>query len=157
MEGSLTYSIAGFEKIGVQGDFWAVHNPPHLVSFVRLHRPPRAPVHRQSARQASRRRCRPSTVQGCLTVARIWTRAKWTSTPLHDSIYYNSQAHSFHSTVSIYYLNVLDRTARGGAPCSASSVEWSDRSEGSVRPVAVQNGDDPTNASPGGTRRGKRV
>jgi len=28
---------------------------------------------------------------------------------------------------------------------------------GAVRPVAVHNGDDPTNARPGGTRRGKRA
>ena len=40
MEGSLTYSIAGFEKIGVQGDFWAVRRPPHLVFFARLLRRP---------------------------------------------------------------------------------------------------------------------
>jgi len=49
----------------------------------------------------------------------------------------------------------LGRAARGGAPCSTSCVEWSDRSEGPVRPVAVQNGDDPTNAHPGGTPSGQ--
>ena len=45
----------------------------------------------------------------------------------------------------------LGRATQGGAPCSTSRVERSDRSEGPVKPVAVQNGDDPTNARPGGT------
>ena len=49
----------------------------------------------------------------------------------------------------------LGRAARGGAPCSTSCVERSDRSEGPVRPVAVQNDDDPTNARPGGTPSGQ--
>ena len=53
------------------------------------------------------------------------------------------------------HTNALDRAVRGGAPCSASCVERSDRSEGPVRPVAVQNGDDPTNARPGGTPSGQ--
>ena len=49
----------------------------------------------------------------------------------------------------------LGRAARGEAPCSTSCVERSDRSGGPVRPVAVQNGDDPTNACPGGTPSGQ--
>jgi hypothetical protein len=52
------------------------------------------------------------------------------------------------------HTNVLDHAAQGGAPCSTSCVERSDRSEEPVRPVAVQNGDDPTNAHPGGTPSG---
>ena len=55
---------------------------------------------------------------------------------------------------SSQHMNVLDRTVRGGAPCSASCVERSDRSEGPVRPVVVQNDDDPTNARPEGTPLG---
>jgi len=53
------------------------------------------------------------------------------------------------------HMNALDCATRGGAPCSASCVERSDRSEGPVKPVAVQNGDDPTNARPGGTPSGQ--
>ena len=53
------------------------------------------------------------------------------------------------------HTNALDRAVRGEVPCSASCVERSNRSEGPVRPVAVQNGDDPTNASPGGTPSGQ--
>ena len=59
-----------------------------------------------------------------------------------------------HTTVDAFsgqHTNALDRAVRGGAPCSASCMERSDRSEGPVRPVAMQNGDDPTNAHPGGT------
>ena len=55
---------------------------------------------------------------------------------------------------SSQHMNVLDRAARGGAPCSASCVERSEWSEGPVRPVAVQNDDDPTNARPEGTPSG---
>ena len=53
------------------------------------------------------------------------------------------------------YTNALDRAARGGAPCSASCIGWPDRSEKLVRPVAVQNDDDPTNAHPEGTLSGQ--
>ena len=53
------------------------------------------------------------------------------------------------------YMIALDCAARSGAPCSVSCVERSDRSEGPVRPVAVQNDDDPTNARPGGTPSGQ--
>ena len=63
-----------------------------------------------------------------------------------------------HTTVDAFsgqHTNALDRAVRGGAPCSASCVERSDRSEGPVRPVAVQNGDVPTNARPGGTPSGQ--
>ena len=56
---------------------------------------------------------------------------------------------------SSQHMNVLDRAARGGAPCSASCVERSDRSKGPVRPVVVQNDDDPTNARLGGTPFGQ--
>ena len=53
------------------------------------------------------------------------------------------------------HTNTLDRAAQGGAPCSTSYVERSDRLEEPVRPVAVQNDDDPTNAHPGGTPSGQ--
>ena len=53
------------------------------------------------------------------------------------------------------HTNALDGAVQRGAPCSTSCVERSDRSEGPVRPVAVQNGDDPTNARPGGTPSGQ--
>ena len=50
------------------------------------------------------------------------------------------------------HMITLGRATRGGAPCSTSCVE---RSDWSGRPVAVQNGDDPTNARPGGTPSGQ--
>ena len=53
------------------------------------------------------------------------------------------------------HMIALGRAARGGVPCSTSCVERSDRSDGPVRPVAVQNSDDPTNARPGGTPSGR--
>ena len=53
------------------------------------------------------------------------------------------------------HTNALDRATRGGAPCSTSYAERSDRSEEPVRPVAVQNGDNPTNAHPGGIPLGQ--
>jgi len=55
------------------------------------------------------------------------------------------------------HTNALDRATREETPYSASCVERSDRSEESVRPVAVQNDDDQTNAHSGGTRRDKRT
>ena len=54
------------------------------------------------------------------------------------------------------HTNTLDRAARGGGSrASGVSVERLDRSERPVRPVAVQNDDDPTNARPGGTPSGQ--
>ena len=53
------------------------------------------------------------------------------------------------------HTNTLDRATRGEAHCSTSCVERSDRLSGPVRPVAVQNDDDPTNVHPGGTPSGQ--
>ena len=70
-------------------------------------------------------------------------------------LYYHIYGNGGVDVFSGQHTNALDRATRGGAPCSACYVERSDRSEEPIRPVAVQNGDDPTNAHPGGTPLGQ--